>query len=107
MLRHLFSAVPRERATQLFRELPRLLDERVDDTTETRYFHEQRESRAPLDERRDVIALRSDEQVSLPMAGHCTIVGFCGPLANRNGIGNATASLLVRRRRAGAAHPLL
>lgn len=49
-----------------------------------RKMEQHREPRCSLDQRADGRAVQADDQVSLPMAGNGTIIGFCGAPADHD-----------------------
>ena len=63
-------------------------------------LHEHREARGALDQRRELRPLPAQEQVTLPVAGHCTILHLGRSLAN----GDRALDLRAPLPRGGVVH---
>src|SRR5207248_7621349 len=104
MLGHLGALIPDERAAQLLGQRRDRRGDRVADglgsvpgerrpvllprlaavALPARQVQQQREAGAALDQRPDRGALEAQDQVTLAMAGHGTVVGLGGPLADHH-----------------------
>jgi hypothetical protein len=82
---HLGPAIPRQRGSQLLREVSHLVAERADGglCVLARDPHEHHEARVALHERGEVCVSRTGDQVSLPMAGNGTVLDLGRALAYR------------------------
>ena len=86
--RHLQAAIPGERFHHLVRQVPNLFDESIYNSRRVLRWNldQHRKPRLPLNERRDVSAVRTHDQVSLPMPRDGTVLDLGRSLADRDGI---------------------
>lgn len=90
MVRQFHASIPRQRLTELARQLP-------DVRAESRHhglgvlavdFHKHRKPGVPLDERRDVGIATSGNEVAVPMPGNGSVLDLRGSMGNRDPVDN-------------------
>jgi hypothetical protein len=89
---HLLALVPRQRTSQLLRQFADVLGKRRNDRRRVlaRKLDQYRKAAVALNQRGDVRIIPSSKKVAFPMAGHGTILGLGGPLADRDHIENVS-----------------
>ena len=93
VLRHLQPAIPSQRAPQRCREPANLPAQCGDDRRGVfaAYLDQGGKTRMSLHQRGDVTVFCAPDEIAFPMAGDGTVLDFCGPLSDGDGIYDSTA----------------
>ena len=90
---HLQPAIPRQRSPQRCGKPANLPAQCGDDRSGVFAAHldQGRKTRMPLHQRRDVTVFCAANEIAFPMTGDGTVLDFCGPLPDGDGIYDLTA----------------